>query len=201
MDALNLILFFAEVEHEQPQLLEVVLDWKHNVINWLILMALIIYGINKLVPPMLKQREESINRELNSAAKIKAESDEFFASQKQNLENAQKESDKIVDEAKAVAQQMKAEILNQTTREVADLQKKLESAIANERQMIVTEVRTAAVEAAVQLSQSYLEKNVSESDNKRLLSQFMQELDSLSGPGGESFAPGTAVGASNRSDK
>ncbi len=201
MDALNLILFFAEVEHEQPQLLEVVLDWKHNVINWLILMALIIYGINKLVPPMLKQREESINNELNSAAKIKAESDAFFASQKENLENAQKESDKIVDEAKAVAQQMKAEILNQTTREVADLQKKLESAIANERQMIVTEVRTAAVEAAVQLSQSYLEKNVSESDNKRLLSQFMQELDSLSGPGGESFAPGTAVGASNRSDK
>jgi F-type H+-transporting ATPase subunit b len=117
------------------------------------------------------------------------------------LENAQKESDKIVDEAKTVAQQMKAEILNQTTREVADLHRKLESALANERQMIITEVRTAAVEAAIQLSQGYLEKNVSESDNKRLLSQFMQELDSLSGPGGESFAPGTAVGASHRSEK
>lgn len=198
---MNLMFFFAEMEHHQPGLMDVVLDFKSNVINWVILICLLIYGINKLVPPMLKKREESINNELNSAAKIKAESDAFFAEQKQNLENAQKESDKIVDEAKAVAQQLKTEILNQTTREVADLQNKLESAIANERQMIVTEVRTAAVEAAVQLSQQYLEKNVTESDNKRLLSQFMQELDSLSGPGGESFAPGTAVGATNRSDK
>lgn len=197
---MNLMLFFAEVEHHQPGLVDVIFDFKSNVINWVILVGLLIYGINKLVPPMLASRERAIRDDLNSAAKVKAESDAFFLEQKQNLENAQKESDKIVEEAKTVAQQLKAEILSQTTKEVADLEKKIESAIANERQMIVTEVRTAAVEAAIHLSRGYLEKNVSESDNKRLLSQFMQELDSLS-TGGESFAPGTAVGASNRSDK
>ncbi|MDZ4832560.1 MAG: hypothetical protein SGJ27_02040 [Candidatus Melainabacteria bacterium] len=198
---MNLMFFLAEVEHHQPGLMDVVLDFKSNVINWIFLVGFLIYGINKLVPPMLEKRERAINEQMESAARVKAESDAFFAEQQRNLENAQKESDKIVDEAKTVAQQLKAEILSQTTREVADLHRKLESSLANERQMIITEVRTAAVEAAVKLSQSYLEKNVSESDNKRLLSQFMQELDSLSGPSGQSFAPGTAVGATTRSEK
>lgn len=197
----NLLFFLAEVHHEQPGLMDVVLDFKSNVINWLILVGFLFYGINKLVPPMLAKRESSIKDEINVAVKMKAESDAFFLEQKQNLENAQRESENIVDEAKALANTMKAEIKSQTSREVADLQRKLESAIANERQMIVTEVRTAAVEAAVKLSRDYLEKNVDDADNKRLLSHFVEGLDSLSGPGGQSFAPGTAVGASGRTEK
>ncbi len=198
---MNLLFFLAEVHHEQPGLMDVVLDFKSNVINWVILVGFLFYGINKLVPPMLAKREASIKEEINVAERIKAESDAFFLEQKQNLENAQRESENIVDEAKTLAETMKTEIKNQTTREVADLQRKLEAAIANERQMIVTEVRSAAVEAAVKLSRSYLEKNVDEADNKRLLSQFVAGLDTLSGPGGQSYAPGTAVGATGRTEK
>jgi F-type H+-transporting ATPase subunit b len=198
---MNLLFFLAEVHHEQPGLMDVVLDFKSNVINWVILVGFLFYGINKLVPPMLAKREASIKEEINVAERIKAESDAFFLEQKQNLENAQRESENIVDEAKVLAETMKTEIKSQTTREVADLQRKLEAAIANERQMIVTEVRSAAVEAAVKLSRSYLEKNVDEADNKRLLSQFVAGLDTLSGPSGQSYAPGTAVGATGRTEK
>ena len=190
--------FFAEA-HQQVGLVDVIFDFKSNVINWLVLVGFLVYAINKMVPPMLAQRERSINEQIKSAEEARNEAQSFLKEQETKIEHAQKEADKIVDEAKVVGEQLKTEIEQQTTREVADLKKKLESAIDNERQMIVTEVRSAAVEAAVKLSKEYLEKNVSEADNKRLLSQFMQELDTLSGA--ESFAPGTALGVSGRSDK
>lgn len=192
--------FFAEAHHH-PGLIDVIFDFKSNVINWLFLVGFLVYAWSKMVPPMLEKRAKSIEDAIASSKQARFESEVFLKEQKGKLENAQKEADKIVDEAKSVAQQLKAEIEAQTTREVADLEKKLQAAIDNERQMIVTEVRTAAAKAAVQLSRSYLEKNVTEADNKRLLTQFMQQLDSLSGPDGTSFAPGTALGVSSRSDK
>ncbi len=192
--------FFAEAHHH-PGLIDVIFDFKSNVINWLFLVGFLIYAWSKMVPPMLEKRAKSIEDAIASSKQTQAESEAFLKEQKGKLDNAQKEADKIVDEAKVVAQQLKAEIESQTKREVADLEKKLEAAIDNERLMIVTEVRSAAAKAAVELSRVYLEKNVTEADNKRLLTQFMQQLDSLSGPEGTSFAPGTALGVSSRSEK
>jgi len=189
--------FFAEAHH-QVGLIDVILDWKTNVINWVLLMAVVVYAINKLVPPILSKRERDINEALTLAERSKQEADELFAQQKAKIEAAKSEASKMVDEAKTVGKQLAAEIAAQTKREVEDLERKMESALATERQVIVNEVRQAAVKAAMQLSRTHLESNVSEADNKRLLTQFMQELDSLSADG-ESFAPGTALGVSGQS--
>jgi len=191
--------FFAtETAHHQMGLIDVILDWKLNVINWLLLVAFLVYGWNKLVPPKLAQREQSINEALSVAERSKQEADALLAEQKARLADAEKEREKIVDEAKTVAKQLQADIESQTKREVAELEKKMESALVNERQLIITEVRSAAVKAAMQLSRNHLEHSVTEADNKRLLTQFMQELDSLDS--GKSYPPGTAVGATGRSE-
>ena len=193
--------FFAEA-HQQIGFFEVLFDWKSNVINWLVLVGFLIYGWNKMVPNMMAQRASSIENAINSAENAKLEAEEFLLTQKQKIEDMEKVSETIVQEARTVGQQLKAEIEAQTKREIADMERKFEAAIANERQMIVSEVRTRAVKAAVELSRQYLEYNVSPEDNKRLLSQFMQGLDSLSGPGSQSYAPpGTALGAAGHSDK
>ena len=190
--------FFAEA-HQQIGLVEVLFDFKSNVINWLLLVGFLIYGWNKLVPNMMAQRARTIEDSISSAKKAKTESEQFLLDQKQKIADMEKQSAKIVAEAKTVGQQLKAEIEARTKREIADMERKFEAAIANERQVIISEVRTAAVKAAIQLSRSYLENNVSPEDNKRLLTQFMQELDSLSG--GQSYAPGTVLGAASHSDK
>jgi F-type H+-transporting ATPase subunit b len=189
--------FFAEA-HTQPGLIDIIFDWKLNVLNWLLLVGFLVYGYTKLVPPKLAQREQSINEALSIAERSKQEADELLAQQKARLAEAEAERAKIVEEAKSVAKQLQADLEAQTKREVSDLERKLESAIANERQLIITEVRTAAVKAAMQLSRNYLETNVSEADNKRLLSQFMGELDTLGD--GKSYAPGTALGVTGRTE-
>lgn len=181
--------FFAEVHH-QPGLVEVLLDPKSNVINWVILTAAILYGWAKIVPPMLEARSRQIRESLDSAASAREEARTFLSEQEQRIENAQKEADTIVEEAKVVAEQMKKEIETQTENEINSLHAKLESSLAAERQMVITEMRSAAAKAAIELSKSYLESNVSEADKKRLLTQFMQQVDTIGSSGPESYAPG-----------
>src|SRR5690242_16268204 len=120
--------FFAQVSHEaaehgaDPDLISTLLNPANNVINWLLLIALLIYGWNKLVPPMLTARAKSIDEALKSAAEAKAESAKFLQDQETALENSKKEAAKMVDEAKVVAEQMKADIERQTTAEIAALE-------------------------------------------------------------------------------
>ena len=179
---------FAEVDH--ASLFDVVFDFKSNIINWLLLVGFIIYGWNKMVPSIMADRKRSIEDAIAGAQKSKKDAEVFLAEQEARIANAEKEAAKIADDAKTVAQQLKQEIADQTKRELTELEAKFQAAIANERQMAITELRTAAAKAAVELSRVYLSKNVSEEDNKILLSQFMNQLDSLSSQG-QAMTPGS----------
>lgn len=172
--------FFAEVHHASS-FMDVVLDFQSNLVNWLILAGLVIWGWNKVIPSVVEKRARSINETIDAAEKSRAEAEEFLAAQKAKVENAEAEAAKIIDEAKVVAEQMKKEMQAQTERDIENLKQKFEAAIANERQVVVTETRKAAVKAAMQLSKSYLQSNVSEAEKKLLLNQFIEQLDSLGG--------------------
>ncbi len=172
--------FFAEVHHASS-FMDVVLDFQSNLVNWLILAGLVIWGWKKVIPSVVEKRARSINETIDAAEKSRAEAEEFLAAQKAKVENAEAEAAKIIDEAKVVAEQMKKEMQAQTERDIENLKQKFEAAIANERQVVVTETRKAAVKAAMQLSKSYLQSNVSEAEKKLLLNQFIEQLDSLGG--------------------
>jgi F0F1-type ATP synthase, subunit b len=161
----------------------------NNVINWLLLIALIIYGWNKLVPPMLAARAKSIDDALASAEEAKEAAARLLREQEEALENASKKADLILEEAKATAANLKVDIERQTVAEIAAIEKKFDAAIENQRQLVITEMRTAAAKAAVQLAKTHLETNVKEADRKRLLTEFMQQLDTMENSEGESFAP------------
>jgi F-type H+-transporting ATPase subunit b len=138
---------------------------------------------------MLAGRAQSIDEALKSAKDAKAESDEFLQKQEKLLEDAQKKAAEMVEETKAFAEQSKADIERQTTAEIAALEKKFDAALENQRQLIITEMRTAAARAAIQLTKTHLANNITEADRKRLLTEFMQQLDTLENSEGESFAP------------
>ncbi len=180
--------FFAEVHH-QLSFVEVLTDGKSNVINWLLLVIAIGYGWLKLVPPMFEARQRKIQESIANARQDSGEGKAFLTEQEARISNAEKESARIVDEARAVAAQMKADIEAQTEAEIDRLHHKLEAALLNERQLLINDLRSKAAIAAIHLSRAYLEANITDADKKRLLSQFMQQLDTVSSE--KSFSPGT----------
>ena len=45
------------------------LDFRSNLINWLLLLIIIIWAIKKYIPQLIAQRQDAINAELEMAAK------------------------------------------------------------------------------------------------------------------------------------
>jgi F0F1-type ATP synthase membrane subunit b/b' len=63
---------------------------------------------------------------------------------------------------------------------------KFESSIANEKQLLITEMRQAVVKAAVAISQEQLRGQVNDKVKGELLNKFMSQLDTIAQTGDSS---------------
>jgi F-type H+-transporting ATPase subunit b len=176
---------FAEVEHFN--LINLLLDFRTNFINWLILAGLIWWLCAKALPPVFKARHESIGSLFSEAEKAKALSEELLAQQKARVASGAQEAEQIVKEAKQVAEQMKTQLEAQTKADIEDLRKKFESSAHNEHQAAVSEMRSIAAKVAVKIAEETLTNSLSLGAKAKLLTQFVEQLDQVSGE--ESLTP------------
>src|SRR4030095_6358889 len=169
------MLFFATVEHGNV-LFEL---FDNNVINWLLLVALLAWLAGKQLPGLFARRNEAIETTLGEAAQARAEGVAFLEAQQMKIANAEKEAEKILVEAKQMAEQMKAQADEQTKKELADFSRKIEQQIEGERRMAITQLRAAAAKAAVRLAEATLPAHMTDATRERLMGQFFQQLEEI----------------------
>lgn len=170
-----MFIIFATVEHGNP-LFEL---FSNNLINWLALVALIAWLASKHLPGVFATRKEAIETVLKEASQARAEGQAFLEAQQKKIANAEKEAEKILVEAKQMAEQMRAQAEEQTNKAVADLSVKIEQQIAGERQIAITQLRAAAAKAAVRLAEATLPAHMTEGTKERLQGQFFQQLEEI----------------------
>lgn len=181
-------MFFFAVEHVEgfeafKQLFE------NNLINWLVLVAAIVYLWNKNVPPMFKAREEHIESAIKDAALVKKQGEDLLEEQKKRIANAEAEAQKILSEAKALAVQLGQQMEAQAKQDRADLETKIKQQMENERRLAVTQMRQTAAAAAIKLTEQLLPSLLDEQSKAKLLDQFMEQLDTIS-TSGQTFTAG-----------
>lgn len=151
----------------------------NNAFNWVLLLVFLYWLGAKFLPPILLQRKESIESAIANARKTREEGVKFLEDQKAKVANADKEAEEIIVEARQIAEQMKTQSAEQTKKDIEQMSVKFEHAIHNERQMVITELRTASVKAAMQLAEAQLEQTVTPAVKTKLLNQFIGELDTV----------------------
>jgi F-type H+-transporting ATPase subunit b len=157
--------------------------FENNLINWVLLVVGLVYLYNKFVPPMFVQREERIKAAIADAAEAKRQGEELLAEQKKRIENAEAEQKQILAEARHLADTLKLQMEAQAKADSAQLLTKIEQQIANERQAAVTELRQAAAAASIKLTEQILPSLLDGEAKAKLLNQFIEQLDTMSGSG------------------
>jgi F-type H+-transporting ATPase subunit b len=178
-----MFLFAAEAAAEGGFYGQLVELFHNNVINWIVLMALVIWLWTTKTPAMFQARKERIDAALNDASQAKKQGEQFLAEQKQRVAKADDEAARILADAKQLAAQMVEQQKEQTQRDIADLEKKITSQIANERQLAITELRAAAARASIKLTEEALPLMMNDKTKSQLLTQFIEQLDSVTAEG------------------
>ncbi len=187
-------MFFFAAELGNENFLTSLLDFRSNLINWLLLIVILVWAIKKYAPQLIAQRQEAINAELELAAKTRLNAEEALAEQKRRIEQAGEEAEKIVLEAKHAAKQMVEDIKQQTETDITDLRKKFELAAHNERQAAIIEMRNIVSKAAIKLAQENLKSGLTANNKSKIANEFMGELSKVgsSSIGNETVSGNTA---------
>lgn len=148
-----------------------------QIINFLILVAILAKVAYKPIMEALAAREAKIAGDLAAAEKARTETDELKAQYQQQLAAARTEAQAIVEKARKLAEQTKEDILQEARAENARLLAAAQDEIRRERELALAQLRTEVVTLSLAAAGKIIGRNMDDAANAKLVQEFVDQMD------------------------
>lgn len=165
------------LKEEGPSLVELNATLIAQIINFLILVAILTKVAYKPLMKVLADRQAKIAESLETAEREKASAEELKREYQVQLAAARTQAQEIVDKAVKLAEQTKEEILEEARTENARLLKVAQEEITRERDRALSEMRNEVVALSVLAAEKVIGRNLDAEINGKLVTEFIDKLD------------------------
>ena len=148
-----------------------------QVLNFLILVAILRALAYEPVAKMLKQRSDKIQDSLDKAAADRKAAEQTLAQYKNQLADANRRAQEIVDRAELTARQERDSLVAETKREIERMKQNAQAEIQNERNRAFEEMKAEIVTLSLQAAEKIVAKNLSSKENDKLVDDFIAGLN------------------------
>lgn len=148
-----------------------------QIINFLILVAILTKVAYKPLIKVLDDRKNQIAASLEQAEREKAAAEQIKRDYQEQLMTARTQAQSIVEKAVRTAEQSKEEILAEARAEHARMLKAAQEEISRERERAFAQLRGEVVALSMAAATKIIEKNLDETANARLVTDFIDKLD------------------------
>jgi len=143
----------------------------------LIIFSLFAFVIAKFAIGPLTQavaaREAVLREALETAQADRAEAQRLLAEQKAQLDAARAEGQKYIADGRAVAEQMRADMLAETKTQQDELLARARRDIEAEKAKAISELRREAIDLALAGAGKLIDKNLDDATNRKLVEDFL----------------------------
>ncbi|MEL7273552.1 MAG: F0F1 ATP synthase subunit B [Pseudomonadota bacterium] len=148
-----------------------------SLIALIIFIGIIAYAkVPALIGKSLDDRSEKIRTDLDEARKLREEAQHLLAEYQRKRKEAEQEAESIVASAKREAEALAKEAERKTDEYVARRTAQAELKIAQAEQQALADVKSTAVDIAVEAAQSVLESKMSGSANTDMFKSSLAEI-------------------------
>ena len=148
-----------------------------QVLNFLILAAILRALAYKPVARMLQQRADKIKETIDKADADKKAAEDTLKQYKSQLADAQRRAQEIVDKAELTARQERDAIVAETKKEIDRMKQNAQAEIENERNRAFEQMRAEIVSLSLAAAEKIVEKNLTSKENDKLVGDFIAGLD------------------------
>lgn len=177
------LLIAAEEAEESSGGLEILLPPLNELIAGIIAFAIVFFFIWRFAGPamnrMLEQRQAAISGQIEDAEKAKAEAESLLADYRGQLSEAKAEGNKIIEEAREQAEQMRADILAKAEADGEQIRAKAREEAAGERARALAEARSQVGDISVDLAEKIVGESLDESAHRALIDRYLADLEKL----------------------
>lgn len=148
-----------------------------QVLNFLILAAILRALAYKPVARMLEQRSKKIQDDIDKADQDKKAAEQTLAQYKAQLADAQKRAAEIIDNAEVSARKERDAAIAQTKADIERLKQNAQIDIQNERNRAFELMQKEIVNLSLAAAEKVVAKNLSSKDNDKLVADFINSLN------------------------
>ncbi len=151
-----------------------------QILNLFIQMYLIKRFLFKPINEILQKRRELADKEIRDARDARAEADGLKEQYETGLAQARAEAAQIVQGAQKEAERKAEETVRDAQKQAAAIRARAEADIAQERKKAINEVKDEIGGLAMDIAGKVVEKEITESDHRRLIDEFIQKVGEAS---------------------
>jgi F-type H+-transporting ATPase subunit b len=152
----------------------------------LMVWTLIAFGLTLLVLKILAfpkiaealdRRQRAIEESIDSAERLKTESEELLAEYRQRLKEARVQADEILARAHKAADAREAATLKEARAKREELLEQTKSDIEAETRRAIQEIRKEVADLTILATEKVTRKSLTDDDQRRLVEEALSELD------------------------
>ncbi|MFB5662738.1 F0F1 ATP synthase subunit B [Alteribacillus sp. HJP-4] len=124
---------------------------------------------------MMKEREEHIAKEVDTAEKNRQDAEKYLEEQRLEVQNARDEAQSIIETARKTSERQGAEITAQSRAEAKRIQESAVAEIEREKEQAVAELREQVASLSVMVATKIIEKELDEKEQEKLIEEYIKE--------------------------
>jgi F-type H+-transporting ATPase subunit b len=176
-------LLIAAEEAEESGGLEILLPPRNELIAGIIAFAVVFFFIRRYAVPainrMLEQRQAAVAGQIQDAEKAKAEAESLLADYRGQLAEARAEGNKIIEEARQSAEQMRADIVAKAEADAEQIRARAREEASNEMARALTEVKSQVGDISVDLAGRIVGESLDAKAHQALIDRYLADLEKL----------------------
>ena len=127
---------------------------------------------------LLDERREKIQGEMERAEATRVEADTLLADYRAQLASAREESNRIIEEARRTADQLRTDLQAKAEQEAQGIVARAQEEIRGERDRVFQELRSQVGEIAVELAGKVVGQSLDKSTHERLIDEYIDQVAS-----------------------
>jgi F-type H+-transporting ATPase subunit b len=147
-----------------------------QLVMFLILMALIKKFAWGPLMGIMKQREEFVASEIESAEKSRTEAANLLEEQRVLLKEARTEAQELIENAKKQADIQREDIIVSARSEAGRLKESAKLEIEQQKENAVAAIKEQVASLSVLIASKVIEKELSEKDQQKFINDYIQEV-------------------------
>lgn len=152
-------------------------DIGFTLFSFILLLLLIRIFAWKPLMNVMKEREEHIASEIDSAEESRAKAEDLLKEQKQVLQDARVEAQNMIENAKQLGEKERESIIQTAREESERLKEEAKSDIVREKEDAIAALRDQVGSLSVLIASKVIEKNLDEQAQSSLIEEYIERLD------------------------
>ncbi|HZE89162.1 MAG TPA: F0F1 ATP synthase subunit B [Verrucomicrobiae bacterium] len=148
-----------------------------TIIWTLITFGILVAGLRafawKPILGLLEEREKAIQGSLDEARKAREEAERHLAESREAMKKARQEMAGVIEKGQREAERLRQEIMSKAQGEADEARRRGIEEIERQKRAAIAELRSAAVDLAVQAASRIVQSSMDEKTQKKLASDFL----------------------------